>query len=263
MSVSGENPSVSRTRVESGDPTVVLRDVVKRFGTLEVLRGVNQRIASRERVVICGPSGSGKSTLLRCINGLEAVDGGEVVVFGTPLKGASPHIMSSIRSKVGFVFQQFNLYPHLTAIDNVMLAPMRVLGQGRSEALERATDLLERVQVSDRRHHYPSQLSGGQQQRVAIARALAMQPRVMLFDEPTSALDPEMISEVLDVIRDLANEAMSMVIVTHEMGFAREVADRIVFMDDGVVVEEGDPDELLHHPQHLRTQKFLSRLLRH
>ena len=232
----------------------------KRFGDLHVLKGVSLEVSRGEVVVIIGPSGSGKSTFLRCINHLEKPTSGHVFIDGVDLEAPSTNI-NVIRERVGMVFQQFNLFPHLTALENVTLAPERVLKVPRLEARELAEDLLSKVGLSDKRDSYPDQLSGGQKQRVAIARALAMQPKLMLFDEPTSALDPEMIGEVLAVMRKLAEEGMTMVVVSHEMGFAREVADRVLLMADGVFVEEGPPAEFFANPRHERTRAFLSKIL--
>lgn len=211
---------------------------------------------------MCGPSGSGKSTLLRCVNHLETVSSGQVVVDGTVV-GARNFDVNVLRREIGMVFQQFNLFPHLTVMDNIALAPMKVRKAAKQEAQETATQLLKRVGIPEKAGAYPPQLSGGQQQRVAIARALAMNPKLMLFDEPTSALDPEMIKEVLDVMRDLARDGMTMIVVTHEMGFAREVADRVVFMDDGLILEESDPDTFFTSPREARTKQFLSKVLKH
>jgi putative glutamine transport system ATP-binding protein len=226
------------------------------------LKGINLSIQEREVVVMCGPSGSGKSTLLRCINHLEAVSSGRVVVDGAEV-GARHGDVNALRREIGMVFQQFNLFPHLTVIDNITLAPLKVRKTAKEEAQETAMRLLTRVGIPEKASAYPTQLSGGQQQRVAIARALAMNPKLMLFDEPTSALDPEMIKEVLDVMRDLAREGMTMIVVTHEMGFAREVADRVVFMDDGLIVEESDPATFFSRPREARTQQFLGKVLKH
>ncbi len=245
---------------------ITLRQVHKWFGKLHVLRGVDLAVAQGEVLVLCGPSGSGKSTLLRCINHLETVTSGEVVVDGFEPSGPSgkgQFDVNRLRAEIGMVFQQFNLFPHLTVLDNIVLAPVKVNGIDRAKAEERARQLLARVGIGEKESVYPSHLSGGQQQRVAIARALAMNPKVMLFDEPTSALDPEMIKEVLDVMRDLAADGMTMVVVTHEMGFAREVADRVVFMDGGVIVEEASPDEFFTNPKEVRTRQFLSKILKH
>jgi ABC-type polar amino acid transport system ATPase subunit len=234
--------------------------LVKRFGRLEVLRGIDLAVAEGEVVVILGPSGSGKSTLLRCLNRLETLDGGELEVAGIAVHDRRANV-NRLRQRVGMVFQQFNLFPHLTVEANISLAPVHVRHLARGEAAARARALLERVGIPDKAQAYPAQLSGGQQQRVAIARSLAMEPRIMLFDEPTSALDPEMIGEVLDVMRDLARGGMTMLVVTHEIGFAREVAHRVVFMDEGRIVEEGPPVEFFRRPAHARTQRFLERVL--
>ena len=244
--------------------------VRKSFGRLEVLRGVDLEVQPREVVCIIGPSGSGKSTFLRCINHLEKVTAGELWVDGELVgyresKGRLHELrereVSGKRAEIGMVFQRFNLFPHMTVLENVILAPLRVKGETRAVATERARGLLDRVGLRDKTDWYPNQLSGGQQQRVAIARALAMQPKLMLFDEPTSALDPELVGEVLDVMRGLADDGMTMIVVTHEMGFAREVANRAVFMDDGVVVEQGEPKAFFASPVHPRTQQFLSKIL--
>ena len=245
-------------------PEAMIRidDLHKWFGKLHVLRGVNFAVAPGEVVVLCGPSGSGKSTLLRCINVLEQPTSGRVVVDGIEVTGRNRNV-NDVRQRVGIVFQQFNLFPHLTVVDNITLAPMKVKRLPRPEAEAAAAQLLERVGIPDKASAYPAQLSGGQQQRVAIARALAMRPRAMLFDEPTSALDPEMIKEVLDVMRDLAREGMTMIVVTHEMGFAREVADRVIFMDGGVIVEEAAARDFFEAPREARTRQFLSKVLVH
>ncbi|HEV8339997.1 MAG TPA: amino acid ABC transporter ATP-binding protein [bacterium] len=253
--------SLSPAAGRDGQPIIVLEDVNKWFGRLHVLRGINLSVQPGEVVVIAGPSGSGKSTMIRCINRLEAHNSGRIVVDGIELTDDLRNV-DAVRSEVGMVFQSFNLFPHLTAIQNVSLAPIRVRKWGRPRAERVSMELLERVGIPEKAHAYPGQLSGGQQQRVAIARALAMQPRIMLFDEPTSALDPEMINEVLDVMRALAHDqGMTMLVVTHEMGFAREVAQRIVFMDEGLVVEEGTPQHFFTNPQHERTKLFLSKIL--
>ena len=241
---------------------IVFRDVDKYFGTLHVLRGITLTVAPGEVVVVCGPSGSGKSTLIRCVNALERVQAGEIVVLGQTLTNGSANL-SRLRTQVGMVFQSFNLFPHMTALENIMLAPRKVRKLGRAEAEDTARRLLERVGLRDKAASYPANLSGGQQQRVAIARALAMQPRIMLFDEPTSALDPEMINEVLDVMTTLAGEGMTMMCVTHEMGFARRVAHRVIFMDEGQVVEEGKPDQFFASPKSDRGRQFLSKILTH
>ena len=252
------------------EPMVRLHGICKRFGELEVLKGVDIDIAKGEVVCILGPSGSGKSTLLRCVNLLEPPEEGEIYIEGRDIckgpgsgTGEQSWQLDFVRQRVGIVFQQFNLFPHKTALENVTLAQERVLGRSKAEARAKATELLERVGLGDRLKQYPETLSGGQQQRVAIARALAMDPHVMLFDEVTSALDPELIKEVLDVMRELAEEGMTMIVVTHEIGFAREVADRVVFMDGGVIVEEGPPAEVLESPREERTQQFLGLVLDH
>jgi ABC-type polar amino acid transport system ATPase subunit len=245
-----------------GEPAIVFREVHKWFGALHVLRDVSLGVASGEVIVVCGPSGSGKSTLIRCVNALENVQQGEIVVLGEPI--TRPGVdLSRLRTQVGMVFQSFNLFPHMTALRNVMLAPMKVRGLRAAEAEEIARALLERVRIPEKAGHYPASLSGGQQQRVAIARALAMQPRIMLFDEPTSALDPEMINEVLEVMTDLARDGMTMMVVTHEMGFARRVAHRVAFMDEGRVVEEAPPQEFFAAARSERAREFLSKILSH
>ena len=238
---------------------IVIENLHKAFGKVEVLKGVNLHIKPKEVVALIGPSGSGKSTLLRCMNYLEEPTEGRVTVAGTPLDGEAN--INKVREEVGMVFQRFNLFPHMTALENIMLAPLKVKKVSKEEAKKKAEELLARVGLADKAGNYPSQLSGGQQQRVAIARALAMEPKVMLFDEPTSALDPEMVGEVLDVMRSLAQEGMTMAIVTHEMGFAREVADRVLFIDGGGILEQGTPAELFEHPQQERTKSFLSKVL--
>ncbi len=243
-------------------PVIVMRDVHKWFGDFHVLRGIDLDVRRGEKVVICGPSGSGKSTLIRCINGLEDYQRGEIVVDGIPLDGDVKHL-DAVRREVGMVFQQFNLFPHLTVMENLILAPMHVKHMPRREAEELAMQLLERVKIPEQAHKYPGQLSGGQQQRVAIARALCMRPKIMLFDEPTSALDPEMVKEVLDVMIELAQEGMTMVVVTHEMGFAKSVADTMVFMDQGEIVEKAPPSEFFTSPRSERTRLFLSQILHH
>jgi general L-amino acid transport system ATP-binding protein len=235
--------------------------VHKWFGEFHVLKDINLTIARRERVVVCGPSGSGKSTLIRCINRLEEHQRGRIVVDGIELTD-DPRQVERVRREVGMVFQQFNLFPHLTAIENCTLAPIRVRGLSRKRANEIAMHFLNRVRIPEQASKYPAQLSGGQQQRVAIARALCMNPKLMLFDEPTSALDPEMIKEVLDAMVELARDGMTMIVVSHEMGFAREVADQMVFMDGGQIVEANAPREFFQHPQHERTKLFLGQVLR-
>ena len=236
-----------------------IENLRKSFGDVEVLKGIDLTIKEKEVVVIIGPSGSGKSTLLRCMNYHEEPTSGKVSVDGIVLDGEAN--INKVREEVGMVFQRFNLFPHMTVLDNIMLAPIKVRHITKAEAEDTARKLLARVGLADKADAYPSQLSGGQQQRVAIARALAMKPKVMLFDEPTSALDPEMVGEVLDVMRKLAEEGMTMVIVTHEMGFAREVGDRLLFVDDGRIIEQGDPKEVFEHPQEERTRLFLSKVL--
>jgi polar amino acid transport system ATP-binding protein len=247
---------------------VRLAGIHKRFGELEVLRGVNLEVAKGEVVCILGPSGSGKSTLLRCVNLLEPPEDGEIFLEGHDIckgpnsgTGEQSWELDFVRQRVGMVFQQFNLFPHKTVLENVTLAPRQVLGKGRAECEEKGRALLERVGLSDKLDQYPERLSGGQQQRVAIARALAMEPRVMLFDEVTSALDPELVKEVLDTMRELATEGMTMLVVTHEMGFAKEVGDQVVFMDGGVIVERGKPADVLDNPREERTKKFLGLVL--
>jgi general L-amino acid transport system ATP-binding protein len=239
-----------------------IQDLHASFGRTPVLRGITLAVARGERIVICGPSGSGKSTLLRCMNGLATHERGRVIVEGVELRDDDPHALEQVRQRVGMVFQQWNLFPHLTVLENCMLAPMRVLKLGRAEARSRAMDYLARVRIAGLADRYPSQLSGGQQQRAAIARSLCMGPRVMLFDEPTSALDPEMVQEVVDVMIALADGGMTMLCVTHEMAFARRVADRVVFMDEGRIVETGRPEAFFCAPTHERTRAFLSRLAR-
>jgi polar amino acid transport system ATP-binding protein len=252
------------------DPVVVARGVQKRFGSVEALRDITLDVHPGEVVCLLGPSGSGKSTFLRAINHLEKISGGYLLVnghlVGYRMKGNKLYESSmdetcARRAEIGMVFQNFNLFPHMTVLGNVVEAPQRVLKLTRETAVDRATALLDRVGLSDKLEAYPRQLSGGQQQRVAIARALAMEPRLMLFDEPTSALDPELVAEVLNVMTDLARDGMTMIVVTHEIGFALEVADRVVFMDEGVVVEEGPPEQVLTNPTHERTRSFLARVL--
>jgi glutamate transport system ATP-binding protein len=243
-------------------PLVTLEHVDKHFGQLHVLRDVSLQIDVGEVVVVIGPSGSGKSTLARCINRLEPIDSGTITIDGQPLP-AEGRALARMRSDVGMVFQSFNLFSHRTVLDNVMLGPLKVRGQGRAAAEKRARQLLDRVGVSDQADKFPGQLSGGQQQRVAIARALAMEPRLMLFDEPTSALDPEMINEVLDVMTELARDGMTMLVITHEMGFARRAADRVVFMADGQLVEEATPTLFFESPTSDRARDFLGKILSH
>jgi len=239
---------------------IELHNVNKWFGDFHVLKNINEQVEKGEVLVICGPSGSGKSTLIRCINRLEEIDKGQILFEGKDIHDKSVDI-NHLRSEIGIVFQQFNLYPHLTVLKNVTLAPIKVKKVPKDEAETIALELLERVGIKDQAHKYPVELSGGQQQRVAIARALAMRPKAILFDEPTSALDPEMINEVLNVMKDLAREGMTMLCVTHEMGFAREVADRIIFMDGGEILERGTPEHFFTNPQHERTKAFLKEIL--
>ncbi len=244
------------------DPVIRINKMNKWFGNFHVLRDIDLNVAAGEKIVICGPSGSGKSTLIRCINRLEAHQEGEIEVEGVTLDGSLKNL-EEIRSNVGMVFQQFNLFPHMTVLENCTLSPIWVQQKSQAEAEKLARELLERVRIPDQADKYPGQLSGGQQQRVAIARALCMNPRIMLFDEPTSALDPEMIKEVLDVMVELANEGMTMLCVTHEMGFARQVADRVIFMDEGEIVEENAPEAFFSNPENERTKLFLSQVLTH
>jgi glutamate transport system ATP-binding protein len=248
--------------LESGSPLVTLNQVNKHFGALHVLRDINLTVHVGEVVVVIGPSGSGKSTLCRAINRLEPIESGEIVFDGRPLP-LEGKALARLRSEVGMVFQSFNLFSHKTVLENVTLGPMKVRGQSKSDATAVALRLLERVGVANQRDKYPAQLSGGQQQRVAIARALAMQPKLMLFDEPTSALDPEMINEVLDVMTALAKDGMTMIVITHEMGFARRAANRVVFMADGEIVEEAPPNQFFDDPRSDRARDFLSKVLTH
>ena len=237
-------------------PPIEIRDLHKYFGELEVLRGIDTVVKTGEVVCIIGPSGSGKSTLLRCVNRLEEPTSGSILIEGEDITDEDADV-DGLRTRIGMVFQQFNLFPHLTVLRNLRIAQRKVLGRGTDEASRIAEEMLERVGLSDKINEHPSRLSGGQQQRVAIARALCMNPDMMLFDEPTSALDPELIGEVLDVMRELAEAGMTMLVVTHEMGFALQVADRVIFMDEGVIVEEGPPREVLRNPAHERTRRFL------
>jgi polar amino acid transport system ATP-binding protein len=246
----------------TGTPAIELRSLEKSFGELQVLRGIDLRVAHGEVVCIIGPSGSGKSTVLRCVNLLEEPSGGQVLIEGDDITDPDCDI-DSVRTRIGMVFQQFNLFPHLDVAGNLTIAQRRVLKRSKAEAMEVAESVLERVGLSDKLHAYPDQLSGGQQQRVAIARALASDPEMMLFDEPTSALDPELVGEVLDVMKSLSEVGMTMLVVTHEMGFARRVADRVVFVDGGLVVEEGRPEQVIDHPAHERTQRFLEQVFDH
>jgi general L-amino acid transport system ATP-binding protein len=245
---------------ESDDAIIVIDGVYKRFKEFEALKNIKMQVGRKEVVVVIGPSGSGKSTLIRCINRLESHDAGHIFVDGTALTTDIRNIQE-IRRETGMVFQNFNLFPHLTVLTNVAIGPRRVRGLSKSAAEELAMELLTRVKIPEQADKFPAQLSGGQQQRVALARALAMTPKVMLFDEPTSALDPEMINEVLDAMKELARDGMTMIVVTHEMGFAREVADRVVFMDKGEIVEVGTPSEIFDNPKEERTKKFLSQIL--
>jgi polar amino acid transport system ATP-binding protein len=243
-----------------GEPIIVAEHVVKRFGSLVALNDVSLEVRKGEVLMIIGPSGSGKSTLLRCLNHLEVPNAGRIVVDNIDLTGSRVNI-NRVREEIGMVFQRFELFPHLTVLENVTLAQRVVRGRSNEEAQRTAMDLLNKVGIPDKADQYPAQLSGGQQQRVAIARALAMQPKIMLFDEPTSALDPEMINEVLDVMLDLAREGMTMVVVSHEMGFARAASNRVIFMDNGSIVETGEPAQIFSNPQHERTRLFLSKIL--
>jgi glutamate transport system ATP-binding protein len=253
---------MSRESISSESGMVVMTDVQKHFGEHHVLKDISLTIAPREVVVVVGPSGSGKSTLCRCINRLETITSGSILVDGTalPTEGKA---LATLRSEVGMVFQSFNLFAHRTILDNVTLAPIQVRKESKKEAEAHGLELLDRVGIADKANSFPAQLSGGQQQRAAIARALAMRPKVMLFDEPTSALDPEMVTEVLDVMISLAAEGMTMVVVTHEMGFARRAADRVVFMDDGRIVEQNTPAAFFDHPESERAKAFLSKILTH
>ena len=244
------------------EPIIRITGLNKWFGALHVLRDIDLTVEQQERIVICGPSGSGKSTLIRCINRLEEHQQGSIVVEGTEMTNDLKNI-DAIRQEIGMVFQQFNLFPHLTVLQNCTLAPIWVRKMSRADAEQQAMDLLERVKIPEQAHKYPGQLSGGQQQRVAIARSLCKQPKIMLFDEPTSALDPEMIKEVLDVMVDVAESGVTMLVVTHEMGFASQVADRVILMDEGQIVEQNTPDEFFNNPQSDRTKLFLSQILSH
>jgi len=244
------------------DYMIEMINVNKYFGSFHALKNINFKVKKGEVVVVCGPSGSGKSTLIRCINKLEDIDEGKIIVDGMDINDKKVNV-NKIREEVGMVFQHFNLFPHLSIIENIMIAPIKVRGIPKSEAQKLAMELLERVKIPHQADKYPSELSGGQKQRVAIARTLAMKPKIILFDEPTSALDPEMIGEVLDVMKELAKENYTIVCVTHEMGFAKEVSDRIVFMDNGVIVEEDTPNEFFNNPKTDRAKKFLSEILQH
>ncbi len=246
----------------NNDICIQIQDMHKWYGEFHVLKDINLEVCKGEKIVVCGPSGSGKSTMIRCINRLEEHQQGHIIVDGTELTNDLKNI-DAVRSEVGMCFQHFNLFPHLTILENCTLAPIWVRKMPRKEAEEIAMHYLERVKIPDQAHKYPGQLSGGQQQRVAIARSLCMKPNIMLFDEPTSALDPEMIKEVLDTMVELANEGMTMICVTHEMGFAKQVADRVIFMDGGEIIEENNPTEFFDNPQHERTKLFLSQILGH
>ncbi len=252
----------SKRMTVSQEVMIQMIDVHKWYGQFHVLKDINLTVNKGERIVICGPSGSGKSTLIRCINRLEEHQRGQIIVEGTELTGDLKHV-ELIRSEVGMVFQHFNLFPHLTVMENLCLAPIWVRKMPRQEAEEVAMNYLERVKIPEQARKYPGQLSGGQQQRVAIARSLCMSPKVMLFDEPTSALDPEMIKEVLDVMVELAESGMTMLCVTHEMGFAKTVSNRVIFMDEGQIIEENEPEEFFNHPRSDRTKLFLSQILHH
>jgi general L-amino acid transport system ATP-binding protein len=254
--------SMTETNPNAGAPVIEINGLNKWFGPFHVLRDINLSVAQRERIVICGPSGSGKSTLIRCINRLEEHQEGQIIVDGTELTNDLKNI-DAVRREVGMVFQSFNLFPHLTVLENCTLAPIWVRKTPKAEAEAIAMELLEKVKIPEQADKYPGQMSGGQQQRVAIARSLCMRPNIMLFDEPTSALDPEMIKEVLDVMVDLAESGMTMMVVTHEMGFASQVADRVIFMDEGQIVEQNTPDEFFNNPQSDRTKLFLSQILSH
>ena len=246
----------------TAESMITMRNVNKWYGTYQVLTDINLAVRASEKIVLCGPSGSGKSTLIRCINALEIYQRGEIVVDGVHVDGQGKAI-DAVRREVGMVFQQFNLFPHMTVLENCTLAPIRSRGTPRAQAEETARGLLDRVKILNQADKYPAQLSGGQQQRAAIARALCMEPKVMLFDEPTSALDPEMVKEVLDTMIGLATDGMTMICVTHEMGFARQVADRVIFMADGRIIEEAEPETFFRTPQHERTRKFLGEILPH
>ncbi|HER27184.1 MAG TPA: amino acid ABC transporter ATP-binding protein [Rhodospirillales bacterium] len=250
------------TPSENGDLVISIKEMHKWYGEFHVLKDINLDVRKSEKIVICGPSGSGKSTLIRCINRLEEHQLGQIIVDGVELTDDLKHI-EHVRREVGMVFQNFNLFPHLTALENLTIAPIWVRKESKNKARDTAMKYLERVKIPEQADKYPGQLSGGQQQRVAIARSLCMNPRVMLFDEPTSALDPEMIKEVLDVIIELADEGMTMIVVTHEMGFAKTVADRVIFMDEGEIIEENEPNEFFNNPRNDRTKLFLSQIITH
>ena len=260
MSETALQPMKHEEAIKIAPNVLEMRNVSKSYGAFQALRSVDLTVRTGERIVICGPSGSGKSTLIRCINGLEEHEEGQIFFDGTELKKGAPNVDALLRN-IGMVFQQFNLFPHLTVLQNCALAPIRVKGMSRKQANEIAMTYLQRVRIPDQANKYPGQLSGGQQQRVAIARALCMTPRVMLFDEPTSALDPEMVKEVLDTMVSLAQDGMTMLVVSHEMGFARQVADRVIFMDAGQIVETNPPEQFFSNPVHERTKLFLSQIL--
>ena len=262
MATGEEQPNRIKSSIDTSRVMVEIRAMHKWFGAFHVLKNINLRVTAGERIVICGPSGSGKSTLIRCINRLETHQQGEIVVDGTELTRDVKNI-EQVRSEVGMVFQHFNLFPHLTVMENCTLGPIWVRKLPKAEAEEIARQYLERVRIPEQADKYPGQLSGGQQQRVAIARSLCKQPRIMLFDEPTSALDPEMIKEVLDTMLELAETGMTMLVVTHEMGFARRAADRVIFMDEGEIIEENAPEAFFNNPQNERTKLFLSQILSH
>jgi len=262
MGEEGEVRAPTKEMTVSEDVMIQMIDVHKWYGEFHVLKNINLTVNKGERIVICGPSGSGKSTLIRCINRLEEHQRGKIIVEGMELTGNLKHV-EQVRREVGMVFQSFNLFPHLSVLDNLTLAPIWVRNTPKSEAVEMAMNFLVRVKIPEQAKKYPSQLSGGQQQRVAIARALCMNPKIMLFDEPTSALDPEMIKEVLDVMVELAESGITMLCVTHEMGFAKTVANRVIFMDEGQIIEQNEPHEFFHNPQSSRTKLFLSQILAH
>ncbi len=256
------NTETQKVQHELGDVAIKIHEMHKWYGSFHVLKDINLEVQSGERIVVCGPSGSGKSTMIRCINRLEEHQKGDIIVDGTELTNDLKNI-EAVRREVGMVFQHFNLFPHLTVMENCTLAPIWVRKTPKTEAEAIAMQYLERVKIPEQAHKFPGQLSGGQQQRVAIARSLCMNPKIMLFDEPTSALDPEMIKEVLDVMIELAREGMTMICVTHEMGFAKTVANRVIFMDAGQIIEQNEPNEFFNNPQNERTQLFLSQILQH
>jgi ABC-type polar amino acid transport system ATPase subunit len=262
MTPNAEIQDIAALMNATAEPIIQISNLQKYYGTFQALRNINLDIRQGERIVICGPSGSGKSTMIRCINRIEQFESGSIIVDGISL-GESMQNVNAVRAEVGMVFQQFNLFPHLTVLQNCMLAPIRVRGTSKTEAQAIALKYLERVRIPEQANKYPAQLSGGQQQRVAIARALCMTPKIMLFDEPTSALDPEMVKEVLDTMVSLAQEGMTMLCVTHEMGFARSVADRVIFMDGGEIIETAKPEDFFSQPKHERTRNFLGQILNH